>query len=222
MIRGSGRTEHPLAYPLTVTFGALAVITAWAPFADVDQLSALAAVAVGIVGYAGVRMARALGWLGSGIGARERLAVRRVRQQHRLISRSWLEFTQGRETRWLPVYFDPALITLTEATAELDERAITVNGVRLYPSGRVRDTEPAGRLIDNPSRPDPDAVAQANAAASPFRRLLLDAQSIVAAPFAALFWIYIDGGGIPAFTAATCVAAATALWLSAIRGSDPS
>ncbi|WP_308646007.1 hypothetical protein [Nocardia cyriacigeorgica] len=222
MIPGSGRSEHPLAYPLTVTFGALAVITAWAPFADVDQLSALAAVAVGVVGYSGVRVARALGWLGSGIGARERLAVKRVRQQHRLVSRSWLEFTQGRRTRWLPVYFDPTLITLTESTAELGERSIRVNEVRLFPSGRVRDTEPPGRLIDNPSRPAPDSDTQARAASSPLRRLLLDAQSVVAAPFAGLFWIYIDGGGIPAFTAATCVAAVTATWLSAIRGSDPS
>src|SRR5690606_2447028 len=90
VIPGSGRSEHPLAYPLTVTFGALAVITAWAPFADVDQLSALAAVGVGIVGYSGVRVARALGWLGSGVGADESLAVKRVRQQHRLVSRSWL------------------------------------------------------------------------------------------------------------------------------------
>ncbi len=187
-----------------------------------DQLSALAAVAVGIVGYSGVRVARALGWLGSGVGADETLAVKRVRQQHRLVSRSWLEFTHGRRTCWLPVYFDPALITLVEATAELGERSVRLGEVRLFPSGRVRDTEPPGRLIDNPSRPDPDGVTQARAAASPLRRLLLDAQSVVAAPFAGLFWIYIDGGGIPAFTAATCVAAVTATWLSAIRGSDPS
>ncbi|WP_175583129.1 hypothetical protein [Nocardia cyriacigeorgica] len=222
MIRGSGRNEHPLAYPLTVTFGALAVMTAWAPFADVDQLSALAAVAAGIVGYSGVRIARAVGWLGSGVGVQERLAVKRVRQQHRLVSRSWLEFTQGRTTRWLPVYFDPALITLTEVTAEIDERAVIVDGIRLYPSGQARDAEPPGRLIDNPSRPDPNGAAQARAAASPLRRLLLDAQSVVAAPFAGLFWIYIGGGGISAFAGATCVAAVTAIWLSAIRGSDPS
>ncbi len=53
MIPGSGRSEHPLAYPLTVTFGALAVIIAWAPFADEDQHSALAAVEVGVVGESG-------------------------------------------------------------------------------------------------------------------------------------------------------------------------
>uniref|UniRef100_UPI003F7E758B hypothetical protein n=1 Tax=Rhodococcus wratislaviensis TaxID=44752 RepID=UPI003F7E758B len=77
-------------------------------------------------------------------------------------------------------------------------------------------------MIDNPSRPDPDGPVRAHMAARPGRRLVLDAQSAVAAPFAGALWVYVAGGGVPAFAGATCVAAAVAMWLAAIRGSDPS
>ena len=83
-------------------------------------------------------------------------------------------------------------------------------------------SEPAGRLIDNPSRPDPDGPVRARVAARPVRRLVLDAQFAVAAPFVGALWVYVAGGGVPAFTGATCVAAAVAVWLAAVRGSDPS
>ncbi|UGT40394.1 hypothetical protein LTV02_30970 [Nocardia yamanashiensis] len=215
---------HPLAYPLLVTIGTLVSMLAWVPFADPEQFGMLLALAVVVLGYSGIRFAVALGRLPFGMPAAEHrhVAVRRVRQQYRLTSRSWLEFTLGGKTRWLPVYFDPALTTLTQEDAELSSRSVHIGGGRIYPSGRVRDREPVGRLIDNPTRPDPQAVAVAGQAARVGRRLLLDAQSAVVAPIAALLWVYVAGGGTGAFVAATAVAAATATWLAAIRGSDPS
>ncbi|NNH74046.1 hypothetical protein HLB23_30040 [Nocardia uniformis] len=226
---------HPLAYPVTVTIGALAISLAWAPFADPELLGLLAAVALIIVGYTVLRLAIAYSTAGTAAvftrpgepvrateaGERD-VTVRRVRQQYRLVSRSWLEFVDGERTVWLPVFFDPALVILTPTEAEFSGRAIRIGALRVYPAGRRRDSEPVGRLIDNPSRPDPDGVALATTAARWRRRLLLDAQPAVAAPFAGLFWVYVAGGGPVAFTAATVVAATTATWLTAIRGSDPS
>lgn len=224
---------HPLAYPLCVTIGALAVLTAWAPFADPDQLSALAVVAIGIVGYSGYRIAVAVGVFRYRAGVSGAVAVRRVRQEYQLVSRSWLELRDGDRIHWLPVYFDPELIRYTGGIAELRDRRITLqadtdpaafsgSGFRAFPAGRTRDREPPGRLIDNPARTDPAASERAKTTTKLTRRLLLDAQSAVAAPFAGLLWVYVMDGGIPAFTGACCVTAAACVWLAAIRGSDPS
>ncbi|WP_433197438.1 hypothetical protein ACQP1G_01005 [Nocardia sp. CA-107356] len=272
---------HPLAYPVSVTVGALAVCLAWAPFADLDQVAALATVALGILGYTGFQLAVALGSLPNGLADIEKrradgtdaargdssthedtddnagigsiggkstagassggtgtdrngtdgiagrdtartVEIKRVRQQHRLVSRSWLEITENYRTRWLPVFFDPALLGMTETEAEVTDRSVDTATRHLYPSGKARTSEPPGRLIDNPSRPDPAAPVLATDSARVRRRLLLDAQSTVAAPFVALMWVYVAAGGLTAFLAATTVAAATAVWLAAIRGSDPS
>ncbi|MFE7746978.1 hypothetical protein [Nocardia sp. NPDC057455] len=213
---------HPLAYPLTVTVGALAVCAAWAPFGTLDQVAGIVAVALGVVGYTGYRLAVAFGVLPSWrSGTAQTVRVTRVRQQRRLDSRSWLQVEGTGRPRWLAVYFDPALVALTETEAQLTGRTMHVAGRRFYPSGRISEVEPPGRLLDNPSRPDPDALTHIAKITWP-RRLLLDAQSAVAAPVAALLWVYIDGGGLPAFFAATTIAAACSIWLSAIRGSDPS
>ncbi|WP_433523965.1 hypothetical protein ACQPZ2_01540 [Nocardia pseudovaccinii] len=252
---------HPLAYPVCVTIGALVVCLAWAPFGDLDQVAALATVALGILGYTGFQLARALGYLTNGLtdigpprGDRRSTArsdggsqfgmdesadsgrsreiegghglrtveIKRVRQQHRLVSRSWLEITENYRTRWLPVFFEPALLGMTETEADVTDSSVDTATQHLYPSGKARTSEPPGRLIDNPSRRDPDAAILATDSARIRRRLLLDAQSTVAAPFVALMWIYVAAGGFIAFLAATSVAAATAIWLAAIRGSDPS
>ncbi|MEU1957018.1 hypothetical protein [Nocardia rhamnosiphila] len=231
----SSRIGHPLAYPLCVTIGALAVLTAWAPFADPDQLSALAVVGAGIVGYSGYRAAVALGAVGFGAETSGTVPVRRVRQEYQLVSRSWLELRDNGDDSWLPVYFTPELIGFTGGTALVTERQIVLRpdpggtelpgGPREFqvlPAGRARKTEPPGRLVDNPIRVDPDAEARVATAAKTTRRLLLDAQPAVAAPFVALLWLYVMGGGTGAFVAAMCVAAATGTWLSAVRGSDPS
>ncbi|MEV2224855.1 hypothetical protein AB0E01_33975 [Nocardia vinacea] len=215
-------------------------------------MAALATVALGILGYTGFQLARALGLLPNGladIGQRRgdrtdtprdvgshsgagsgmngsdlarTVEIRRVRQQHRLVSRSWLEINENYRTRWLPTFFDPALLAMAETEAEVTDRSVDTATLHFYPSGKARSSEPPGRLIDNPSRPDPDAPILATDSARVRRRLLLDAQFMVAAPFVALMWVYIAAGGFMAFLAATSVAAATAIWLAAIRGSDPS
>lgn len=215
-------SAHPLAYPVLTTLGALAICLAWAPFADLEQLSMLGAVVLVILCYSAFRLAVASGVLPWHTPEPRRAPCRRIRQQHRLVSRSWLEFTTDGVTRWMPVYFDPALVTLTDSVAEFDSGAVTLGELRLYPSGPVRDREPIGRLHDNPSRPDPDGPDHAAASARLGRRVLLDAQFAVAAPFAALLWVYVAGGGFPAFAGAATVAAGAAVWSAAIRGSDPS
>ncbi|MEV0334742.1 hypothetical protein [Nocardia sp. NPDC050717] len=212
----SSGPARALTYPLLVTCGTLAVIAAWVPFADLDQVSALAVVAVGVVGFTAYQLGLAFGVLPSGLVARGRVGGRRVRQQHRLVSRSWLEITSGDRMVWQPVFWDPSLSTLTPTDLELSDRAIHAGESRFYPSGRVRTTEPAGKLVDNPSRPtNPPNFGIA-------RRLLLDLQPAVAAPFFGLLWVYVMNGDLTAFLGTTTVAATTFTWLSAIRGSDPS
>lgn len=223
---------HALAYPVAVTVGVIAVCAAVAPFADADQLAALTVVVLMVLGYTAFRLGTAFGGLPNGLEPAGTVTIRRVRDQYRLVSRSWLEMTEpaapGSDSPrefvswWLPVYFDPALLTLTDSEADIAARTLRVGALRLYPSGRPRTSEPPGRLVDNPSRPDPDAAHKAETVTAPARRLLLDAQSAVAAPFAGLFWVYVASGGVPAFAAATLVAAAVIVWLAAIRGSDPS
>ena len=186
----------PLRYPAALTAFTLAVGAAFFVVASsAEQRSAIAVVLLGVVlvsAYHGM------------LALRPVPAGSRVRQQHRLVSRSWIESESG----WIPVYFDPAVITGDD--------------VRLYRSGPTRSPEPAGRLIDNPSRPSADAAELAFAATRWRRRLTLDAQHAVAAPLVGFLWVYVDGGGLTAFLGATCLAAVVATWLPAIRGSDPS
>ncbi|MGW0326796.1 hypothetical protein [Nocardia sp. NPDC003183] len=213
MSDGPART---LTYPLLVTSGTLAVIAVWVPFADVDQLSALAVVALAVLAYTAYQGGLAFGVFPSGLVAAGAVRGRRVRQQYRLVSRSWLEISSGDRMVWQPVFYEPALSTLTPAELELTARSIRAGDTRFFPSGRVRTTEPAGNLVDNPSRPiDPPTFGIA-------RRLVLDIQQAVGAPLVGLLWVYVMNGGIGAFVATTTVAAATFTWLSAIRGSDPS
>ncbi|MFD3747084.1 hypothetical protein [Nocardia sp. NPDC058633] len=212
----SSGPARALTYPLLVTSGTLAVIAAWVPFADLDQLSALAVVALAVLAYTAYQLGLAFGVFPSGLVAAGTVRGRRVRQQYRLVSRSWLEITSGDRMVWQPVFYDPALSTLTPTELELTGRSIQDWNTRFYPSGRARTTEPTGKLVDNPSRPaDPPAYGIA-------RRLILDSQPAIGAPLVGLLWVYVMNGGLGAFAAATTVAAAAFTWLTAIRGSDPS
>lgn len=155
-------------------------------------------------------------------------AVRRVRLQSGLTARSWLE-TEAPPRRWMPVHFDPVLVTLpSPSVVELRGNrlvAAAVNGadgVLLYPSGPARRAEPRGRRTDNPSRPDQDAVARAAEAGGWRRQLRADLVLLVPAPLVGLFWVLLDGGGFPTWLFATAITAAVALWWAALRGSDPS
>ncbi|MGW5920508.1 hypothetical protein ACWFPY_16065 [Nocardia fluminea] len=212
----SSGPARALTYPLLVTSGTLVVVAAWVPFADIDQLSALAVVGLAVLAYTAYQGGLALGVFPTGLVATGTVRGRRVRQQYRLVSRSWLEISSGDRMVWQPVFYEPALSTLAPTDLELTGRSIHDGNTRFYPSGRVRTTEPAGKLVDNPSRPaDPPAFGIA-------RRLILDLQPAVGAPLVGLLWVYVMNGGLGAFIAATTVAAATFTWLSAIRGSDPS
>ena len=51
---------------------------------------------------------------------------------------------------------------------------------------------------------------------------MLDAPAAVAGPFIGLLWLIVDGGGFAQFPAVSLLAAVTAIWWSAIAGSDPS
>lgn len=226
-VQGAVRHFPALRYPLLTSAAALLICLLWLPFASADLRALLILFCLIILGYTGFRMARARGSRTLRQFGEGPVRVRRVRQQHLLSSRSWLEFG-GARTRWVPVYFDPLLVMLAESDgdtatkAEICSGALHIGTVRLYPAGRVRDSEPRGRLVDNPSRPDPDGPDHAARAARWWRRLVLDGQLAVAAPFVALLWTYIAGGGLLGFAGTAVAAFGLLIWLSAIQGSDPS
>lgn len=158
-----------------------------------------------------------------------RVPVRRVRIQSGLMARSWLE-TEDLPRRWIPVYFDPVLVTLpTPSTVALhgDPRrnrlvAAVVDGTVLYPSGRVGKEDPRGRRVDNPSEIDDSVRARAVAVGGLLRQLRADVVLIVPAPIVGLLWAFLDGSGFWSWLGASMITAALALWLAALRGSDPS
>lgn len=146
-------------------------------------------------------------------------SVRRIRLQSGLMVRSWLEI-DGPVERWLPVYYDPVLVTLpSPVDVELrGGRVAVVDGVTIYPSGRPVTKHPRGRRADNPAKPDPETRAPRGLLA----QLRVDAVFLVPAPVVGLFWAYVDGSGFTGWIIATVVAAALGLWWAAWRGSDPS
>lgn len=160
-------------------------------------------------------------------------AVRRVRWQQGLLTRSYLE-TESSPQHWIPVHFDPVLVGLpAPVTARLlgdplRDRlvAATVPGPDgdhlLVPSGPVRLTEPRGHRTDNPSRPDASVGTRSAALARMSRQLRADLPLVVPAPFVGLLWTYVDRGGLLTWVAATALTGALGLWVGAVRGSDPS
>ncbi|QUQ68920.1 hypothetical protein [Kutzneria sp. CA-103260] len=158
-----------------------------------------------------------------------RVPVRRVRIQSGLLARSWLE-TEDIPRRWVPVYFEPALITLPTPTTVAffgDPRrnrlvAAVIDDTVLYPSGRVVKDDPRGRRVDNPSEIDDSVRARAVTTLGLLPQLRADAVLIVPAPLIGLLWAFLDGGGVWSWLGATVITAALALWLAALRGSDPS
>jgi len=151
--------------------------------------------------------------------------VRRVRFQRGLLVRSWLE-TEETPRRWIPVFFVPELVTLpSPVTVRLHGKRLVgaeIDGVRSYPSGRVRTVAPRGRRTDNPAQPDEDAVARAKTAARWPRQLRVDSALLVTAPVVGVFWSFLDGSGFPGWLGATSTTGALAFWWASLRGSDPS
>ncbi|WP_214368311.1 hypothetical protein [Pseudonocardia sp. H11422] len=154
-------------------------------------------------------------------------SVHRVRIQHGLLTRSWLELDDG---RCVPVHPDPVLAGLpSPATVLLHgdptrNRLVgaTVAGVGLAPAGRVLRTAPGGRRFDGPSTPDPDREADAARRLRLWSRLRVDTAQVVPAPVIGAVWVFVVGGGFGGFLAATAVTAAAGLFRAAVRGSDPS
>ncbi len=150
------------------------------------------------------------------------LVVRRISLRRGLLARTWLETD---DARWIPVYFDPAVLTLpapSTVRAHGDRLiAVEIPGALLYPSGRVRRVEPPGRRTDSPAQPDAYTATRAATAARWRHQLRVDAALLVPAPLIGLLWTYLDDGGPAGWLAATALAAAAALWWAAIRGSDP-
>ncbi|MEV6237082.1 hypothetical protein [Lentzea sp. NPDC051838] len=175
-----------------------------------------AAVALLVVFAGAVRLLLAVR---SSRAAAETVSVRRIRLQSGLMVRSWLEI-DGPVERWLPVYYDPALVTLPSPVdvSLRGGRVAVVDGVTLYPSGRAVVKHPRGRRVDNPARPDPETRAPRGLLV----QLRVDAVFLVPAPIVGLFWAYVDGSGFTGWITATVVAGALGLWWGAFRGSDPS
>lgn len=128
------------------------------------------------------------------------MPVRRVRVQSGLRTRSWLELDSP--PRWIPVHFDPVLVTVPAPTSvQLHGEpqrhrliAADVDGIWLHPCGPVRVDEPRGRRIDSPSQPD----SLSTAVTYGWRRQLR-----------------ADAGLLT-------LAASLTLWWATVRGSDPS
>lgn len=156
------------------------------------------------------------------------LDVGRVRIQAGLSSRSWLE-TATVPPRWIPLHFDPALPTLPSPAAvrlrgdPLTHRyvAAEIDGRTVPPSGPVRRSEPRGRRTDNPARPDASAAARGAASATLRRQLRADLPLAAPAPLVAALWAVVDGGGAGTWLAGTALLAALALFVAAVRGTDP-
>ncbi len=130
---------------------------------------------------------------------------------------------------WYPVYFHTGLLAIVpDAEARMSKsilgrRAFVVDpGILAVPSGRRRTSLPPGAPLDAPRLNDSDLRTRSSRFASLPRRIMLDAPAAVAGPFIGLLWLVVDGGGFAQFVAVSLLAAATALWWSAIGGSDPS
>lgn len=155
--------------------------------------------------------------------------VRRVRIRAGVVARSWLE-TETRPVRWIPVHFDPVLVTLaspTEVRLHGDPWrrrlvAAEIDGRLLHPSGPVRSVEPRGDRADNPARTDATTAHRAAALRGLRRQVVADLPLLVPAPLAAALWAWVDGGGVGTWLASTALLGGLGLWSAALRGSDPS
>ena len=155
--------------------------------------------------------------------------MRRVRFQHRMRSRGYVEVQEGAGRAWYPVYFHTGLLGLVPGAEAkvgrsfLGHRAFVVEpGIVALPSGRRRSTLPPGTPLDAPRLNDSDLRRRSARFGSLRRRIMLDAPAAVAGPFIGLLWLIVDGGGFAQFLAVSLLAAVTAIWWSAIAGSDPS
>lgn len=161
---------------------------------------------------------------------RRRLARRPARQvsathlvaRRGLLVRSWLELDTDAGLRWLPVHWAPELDRLpagSRLTVHGDptrDRLVlpVVDGQQLWPSGRLRRTEPRGEVRQAPVDPAATDVPMT-------RQLRGDVVVAVLAPVLGLLWAYVDGSGAAGAAVATALAAVVLAWLPQLLGSDP-
>ncbi|GAA2064108.1 hypothetical protein [Williamsia deligens] len=183
-------------------------------------------IVVGVTGWRCLVVSRTVRMLRDGRG--DAVTVRRVRVHHRMSSRGFLEVADPGEITWWPIYFDPSVLSLIPGEcARRGQWAgaasfSTERGVVAVPAGRARHTAPRGTIVDAPRLNDDDLRLRSARFGSLRRRVLLDFPRAVGAPIVAVLWVSVGGGGFDAFVAATVLAAAVAVWSSAIGGSDPS
>lgn len=237
---GAGRTDEVMlagtppavGSPVTIAYSvadpARMVVPGAARLVAADRALADASLAgVVLAGVLLVSLHHELRGVSAGRKAPVRIAGRRVRFGSGLMQRSWLE-TEESPQRWIPVRFDPVLMTMPAPTVLTVHgnpvrggwSAASVDGRPIRPSGRVRRTEPPGRRVDDPLRPDDAALRRADRTGLA-RHLRTDLALIVPAPFVGLLWAYVVDGGAGSFAAGTAIAAAVGLWVGAVRGTDP-
>lgn len=149
-------------------------------------------------------------------------AARRVRVRFGLRDRTWLVLEHAGSESWVPVYWDVPLSELAPGspiTLHGNPRrdrliAAEIDGVRIWPSGRRRDSAPKGE----PTQPDPRTSFAPIGWA---RQVRADAALVFFAPLFGLLWAYVDGSGATGFWLSSAVAAGVLFWLPSIFGSDP-
>ncbi len=139
-----------------------------------------------------------------------------------LLVRSWLELVTGRGVRWLPVHWSPELDRLrpgapvsVHGDPGSDPRVLPVlDGQQIWPSGRLRRSEPRGDLRQAPVDPTATAIGMG-------RQLRGDVVVVALAPVVGLLWAYLDGSGPAGFAVATALAAVVLFWVPQVLGSAP-
>ncbi len=139
-----------------------------------------------------------------------------------LLVRSWLELGTPRGLRWLPVHWAPEVDRLVADTRiqvhgdpTQDSLLLPVlAGQQVWPSGRMRRSEPRGEVRQAGVDPTAADVGMT-------RQLRADGVAAVLAPVLGVLWAYVDGSGPAGFVVATALAATVLLWLPQVLGSDP-
>ncbi len=147
--------------------------------------------------------------------------------------RSWLQLTDADREWWVPVHWDPVLITtLAKTPSTVHGRPLTdrvlvidVNGTPVWQAGRKRPAAPSGALLAAAAPWSKAAQRRAEETADVptglGRQFRTDAVLLVAAPILGLLWSYFDGTGTAGFAGSTLLFAGVLFWLPSIYGSDP-
>lgn len=141
-----------------------------------------------------------------------------------LVTRTWLVSEQDKREWWQPVYWDPALDTVDPkksyevhgAPQAHPLQVVTVDDAPIWPAGRRRLKVPRGEI-----RRMPGPVDRSDEGMSLRRHLRGDMALVLAAPFLALLWAYVDQGGAGSFWASLAVMAGVLFWVASVYGSDP-